>query len=181
VAPVRFSAALAPNVAAEREGRQIDLEAIFTAYARICSRAEVVVVEAIGGLLCPISNDFWVVHLAAMMKLPVVIVARAGLGTINHTLLTIHAARTAALEVAGVVVNRSAGEARCADDELAMLTNPSQIEARGNVPVLAVVPEEAANSVAEGHIGIATQLAIDRVDWESITGLPARSPRRPGG
>jgi dethiobiotin synthetase len=65
-----------------------------------------VVVEGIGGLLCPIADDFWVIHLARMMALPLVIVARAGLGTINHTLLTLHAARSAGLRVAGVVLNR---------------------------------------------------------------------------
>ncbi|MDY6914211.1 MAG: dethiobiotin synthase, partial [Planctomycetota bacterium] len=104
ITPLRFAAALAPNVAARREGRDVDLEAIFDAYDRL--DREAVIVEGVGGLLCPISDDFWVVHLAMMMALPVVIVVRAGLGTINHTLLTLHAARSAGLNVAGVVVNR---------------------------------------------------------------------------
>jgi len=106
ITPLRFKAALAPNAAAERERRSVDLEAIFEAYSRVVAAADVVIVEGVGGLLCPISNDFWVVHFARMVNLPVVIVARAGLGTINHTLLTLHAARSAGLNVAGVIINR---------------------------------------------------------------------------
>jgi dethiobiotin synthetase len=106
ITPVRYAAPLAPNVAAAREGRPVDLEAIFEEYRRLAGAAEVVLVEGVGGLLCPLSDDFWVIHLARMMQLPLVVVARAGLGTINHTLLTVHAARSAGLRVAGVVVNR---------------------------------------------------------------------------
>jgi len=182
ITPVRFSAGLAPTAAAERERRQVDLEAIFASYERICRGADVVVVEGIGGLLCPISKDFWVIHLAAMMHLPVVIVARAGLGTINHTLLTIHAASTAGLSVAGVVVNRyrlepPAGKPPAPppeparDEDLAMYTNPSQIAALGGVAVLAIVPEEPANSVSKVVIGPNTQFAVDQVDWAGISGL----------
>ena len=130
-----------------------------------------VVVEGIGGLLCPISDDFWVIHLAKMMALPLVVVARAGLGTINHTLLTLHAARSAGLAVAGVVVNRHVQDARPAhddDSDASISSNSRQIEARGRVKVLAVVPEDAESSVEGGRVGPAVQSAIDLVDWESL-------------
>jgi len=106
ISPVRYAAALAPNVAAEREHRPVDLAAIFESYARLEGACDCVIVEGVGGLLCPINDEFWVIHLAKMLCLPLVIVARAGLGTINHTLLTLYAARSAGLEVAGVVINR---------------------------------------------------------------------------
>ena len=178
IAPVRLAAALAPNVAAEREGRAVDLEEIFDAYRRLEDQCELVVVEGVGGLLCPISDDFWVVHLARLMALAVVIVARPGLGTINHTLLTIHAARSAGLHVAGVVINRYPPELQqvdsggrypaCSDSEIAVLTNPRQIAERGRVAVLAVVPDEPANSVEEATLGIETQSVIGQVDWQRI-------------
>jgi dethiobiotin synthetase len=198
ITPVRYAAALAPNVAAEREHRPVDLEGIFEQYRQLEGAAEVVIVEGIGGLLCPITDDFWVVHLARMMRLPVVVVARAGLGTINHTMLTLHAARSAGLEVAGVVINRyrlepavaqqladpsqpytrpSTGSGRPepvegrGDADLAIYTNPRQIAQRGGVEVLAIVPEEPANSVERATIGENTQFAIDQVDWERIAGL----------
>ena len=179
IAPIRFAAALAPNVAAERQGQAVDLDALFDTYRRLQGCDEFVIVEGVGGLLCPISDDFWVIHLARLMGLAVVIVARAGLGTINHTLLTIHAADSAGLNVAGVVINRYPQElqmdpnsnlAACADAELAILTNPQQIVRRGRVPILVTVPDEPANCIEKATIGPDTQFAISQVDWERIAG-----------
>jgi len=177
ISPLCYSAAVAPNVAARREGKTVDLDAIFDAYKHLSAEhAGAVIVEGIGGLLCPISDEFWVIHLAKMMRLPVVLVVRAGLGTINHTLLTLHAAGSAGLNVVGVVINRYPIEAaaieaqgpnqRAAD--LATLTNPDQIAHLGRVPVLAIVPDEPDNSVQEATIGPDTQFAIDQVPWEKI-------------
>jgi dethiobiotin synthetase len=201
ITPLRFKTALSPNVAAQREGRTVDLQAIFDAYAGLAAAGpDCVVIEGIGGLLCPIADDFWVIHFAKLTALPLVIVTRPGLGTINHTLLTIHAARSAGLKVAGVVINRyrlepdfaagrgedqigievAGGEPRgqnvaaataCpptyehGDEDLAIFTNPAQISKLGRTEILAIVPEEAANSVAKSTIGPNTQFAIDQMDW----------------
>ena len=102
------------------------------------------------------------IHLAKLMALPVVIVARAGLGTINHTLLTVHGARSAGLTIAGVVVNRFGAEA-----DLAMRTNPQQIARRGVVDVLAVVPDDPGNCVGTGSIAPGTESVIARVPWDT--------------
>jgi len=182
ITPVRYAPALAPNVAAERTGRPVDLDAIWRAYARMVERTDVMVVEGVGGLLCPITDDVWVVHIARMMKLPVVIVARAELGTINHTLLTVHAARSAGLDIAGVVINRCSldplpgakGQVQpvpTCDAEIAMLTNRAQIEARGGVKVLAVLPDEPANSVENATIGPDTEFVVAQVDWRKLAGV----------
>lgn len=177
VVPLRFRHALSPNVAAQREHRPVDLEAMFAAYRRAATAGDCIVVEGVGGLLCPISDDFSVIHLARLAGLPLVIVARAGLGTINHTLLTLHAARSAGLDVAGVVVNRyqidpaaakSIEEGRPSargDADLAMYTNPQQIADRGGVEVLALVPDDPRSSVERSAIGPDVQYAIDQVPW----------------
>ncbi|MCD4824526.1 MAG: dethiobiotin synthase [Phycisphaerae bacterium] len=182
ITPIRMAAALAPNVAAELKKQPVDLEEIFQAYTRLAGVADAIVVEGIGGLLCPISNDFWVIHLAKMMALPLVIVARPNLGTINHTLLTIWAARSAGIHVAGVIINRYQVEPNLTDAQarqhsdavLAMHTNPAQIAQRGRVPILALVPDDPDCNVAEATIGQDTQFAIDQVDWPGILGLPPR-------
>lgn len=174
ITPLRFADAVAPNVAARQAGRTVDLECIFDSCRRLAEQTgpipaarQAVVVEGAGGLLCPVSDEFWMIHLAMMLALPVVIVARAGLGTINHTLLTLHAARSAGLYVAGVVVNRYAVAGYdCQDPSVA--TNPAQIAARGGARVLAVVPEEADSSVEEARLGPAVQAAVDEVDWERV-------------
>jgi len=169
IAPVRYAEPLAPNVAAALERRPVDLEAIFDSWRGLCASAECAVAEGVGGLLCPISDELWVIHLARLLALPLVIVARAALGTINHTLLTLHAARCAGLAVAGVVINRfrrdTSGEPPV---DWAMQTNPDQIAARGQVRVLALVPDDPENSVEKGTLARSAQFAIDNVDWEEI-------------
>lgn len=175
VTPVRYAQALAPNVAAQRCGKPVDMDAIFREYSAIASLGDcgAVVVEGVGGLLCPITDDFWVIHFAKMTALPIVIVARAELGTINHTLLTIHAARSAGLHVAGVIINRYQPDPKNSDGVIAMQTNPEQIAQRGNVPILALVPDEPASSVANATIGPDVQFAIDQVDWQRVLKIKA--------
>ena len=166
--PVRYHLPLAPNVAAEREHRPVDLEAIFESYRDAAAASEALIVEGVGGLLCPLSDDFWVVHLARLSGLPLLIVARPDLGTINHTLLTIHAARSAGLKIAGVVINKYRPDDVAGD--LAMASNPLQIAKRGGVKVLCLVPEEAGNSVEKAKIGPDTEFSINQVRWEELLG-----------
>ena len=177
ICPVRYRSAVAPNAAAARERRPVDLEAIFREYGSLAGQCDCVVVEGVGGLLCPIRDDFWVIHLAKMLQLPLVIVARAGLGTVNHTLLTLHAARSAGLTVAGVVVNRYRLEPPRGplpadyprgDEDLAMHTNPQQIAQLGQVDVLTLVGEDAETSVERIVLGADVQFAVKQVDWERL-------------
>jgi dethiobiotin synthetase len=183
IVPLRFHSALAPNVAAEKESRPVDLSEIFRSYSRLEGICDAVVVEGVGGLLCPIREDFWVIHFARLTGLPLVIVARPGLGTINHTLLTIHAARSMGIQVAGVIINRYPVEpedprrkradepAQVDDSDYAVQTNPRQIALRGKTKILALVPDEADNSVANITVGRDTQYVVDQVDWSRILDL----------
>jgi dethiobiotin synthetase len=175
ITPLRYAPAIAPNVAAGLSRAEVDLDAIFAEYSRLQDAADAVIVEGVGGLLCPISDDFWVIHFAAMTGLPLVIVARPDLGTINHTLLTLSAARAAGIRVAGVVINQyalgpvyAADELLNKDEEAAIRTNPHQIEQRGRTAVLALVPRDGATSVSDVEIGPRVQEAIDKVDWGKI-------------
>ena len=100
MAPYRFGPPVSPHLAAERAGERIE-----PAHLLELARAhELLVAEGVGGLLVPITTGYLVRDLAVDLGLPVVVAARTGLGTINHTLLTVEAARTAGLKVAGVVM-----------------------------------------------------------------------------
>ena len=100
VAPCRFGPPVSPHHAAELAGVQIEpAELVQAARAH-----ELLVCEGVGGLLVPITPGYLVRDLAIDLELPVVVAARTGLGTINHTLLTVEAARAAGLEVAGIVM-----------------------------------------------------------------------------
>jgi dethiobiotin synthetase len=115
VCPQRFALPAAPSVAAEAEGRCVDLPAILGAYMRLAARHACVIAEGAGGLLVPLAPGVDMGGLAAELGLPVLVVARARLGTINHTLLTLEALRARELPVAGIVVSRADGALSAAD------------------------------------------------------------------
>jgi dethiobiotin synthetase len=104
VAPLRFGPPVSPHLAAELAGKTIDPRELIRCAHAAADGADVVVVEGVGGLLVPLAPDFSVRDLASALGLPVVIAARPGLGTINHTLLTVEAARAAALDVRAIVL-----------------------------------------------------------------------------
>ncbi len=102
VAPHRFGPPVSPHVAAELAGTVIEPAALVAAARGL--RADVVVAEGVGGLLVPLTLGYTVRDLAVELGWPVVVAARPGLGTINHSLLTVEAARAAGLDVRAVVV-----------------------------------------------------------------------------
>lgn len=135
ICPQRFVAPLAPPLAARVEGRCVDVEQLRRGADWWTGRAELLIVEGAGGLLSPVSEAHDVADLARDIGYPLIVVARCGLGTINHSLLTVEAARRRDLPVVGVVLNQS-----CPEDNLALATdNAAEIEARSGVPVFGVV------------------------------------------
>jgi dethiobiotin synthetase len=103
VSPVRFALPSSPHLAAEVAGTPIALEPLVASLRETAARSEATVVEGLGGLLVPFSDTWDVRRLARELGWPVIIVARCGLGTLNHTLLTLEAARSAGLDVRAVV------------------------------------------------------------------------------
>jgi dethiobiotin synthetase len=135
--PIALSLPLAPGVAAEREGVGVDLAWVAAALRELAGRYQFLVVEGAGGLYVPlIGTGFLVMDLIRWLGLPLLVVARAGLGTINHTALTVMAARQAGIDVAGVILNRYP-----AKPGLAEQTNPEVIEAITGVPIIGKIPE----------------------------------------
>ena len=108
VRPYHFKRPLAPAVAAQAEGRRVILRVIKKAYAKIRASSDLVLVEGAGGLLVPYAPGLDAARLAKALGLPLLIVARARLGTINHSLLTLEAARRRGLRVLGVLLNGKA-------------------------------------------------------------------------
>jgi dethiobiotin synthetase len=115
VCPLQFELPAAPEAAALAEGRRADLGPIQSAFEALSKRHEFVLVEGAGGLLVPFDASLCMADLARRLELPILIVARAALGTINHTRLTIESAEARGLEVLGVVVSHSTGELTVAD------------------------------------------------------------------
>ncbi len=105
IAPYRYDPPASPHLAAAQAGGEIDPERLRQAARTAAEGADAIVCEGVGGLLVPLSPTYLVRDLAADLGYPLAIVAPPGLGTINHTLLTIESARAAGLEIAAVVLN----------------------------------------------------------------------------
>jgi dethiobiotin synthetase len=108
--PVHLRDPAAPLVAARAENRTLDFAALNAAIATTAARFSHVAVEGVGGWRVPLAPDYEVRDWARDLGLPVVVVARAGLGTLNHTLLTVESIRAAGMACAGVVLNFGAPE-----------------------------------------------------------------------
>ncbi len=131
VNPYRFLPPVAPLVAAEQAGQTISLARIMAAYRALRRRHDFLIVEGAGGIMVPLSSRRSYLDLARMMALPVLVVARPGLGTINHAVLTVMALRSQNIPVARIVVNHSTREQK----GLSVRTNPAVIERLTGVPV----------------------------------------------
>ena len=104
--PYRFAPAIAPHIAAEKAGVDIDLNLIVRSYHALAEMADVVVVEGAGGFFVPVNDRQTLVDLAVKLNLPVILVVGMRLGCINHALLTVEAIRARGLELAGWVANQ---------------------------------------------------------------------------
>jgi len=154
ICPQQFALPAAPNVAAAAENREVDLAAIDAAYERVTAGRDLVIVEGAGGLLVPIRDDWTMAELARRLGLPLLIVARARLGTINHTALTLAVAASKKLPVLGVVISHVGGPLSPADtSNLLGLKRLLGEQLIGEIPPLG--PAESA--------------PLDAIDFDALT------------
>lgn len=135
VAPARFGPPVSPHLAAEWAAATLEPAALARAARAAGERAGVLVCEGVGGLMVPLTTGYLVRDLALDLDLPLVVAARPGLGTINHTLLTLSAARVAGIEPRAVVLTPWA-----ADPSGMERSNRETIAALGDVLVCTLPP-----------------------------------------
>lgn len=145
----------APPVAARLAGVVLTLEDLAGAVHRRARDGVPVLVEGVGGLLCPLTDRETVADLAAALGLPLLLVVRRSLGTLNHTLLTREAARIRRLPLVGVVVSETEPVSGVAAE-----TNVEELRRRLDVPILCVAPHQPGPLPA----------AVAGVDWWSLLG-----------
>ncbi len=164
ITPVGYLTPAAPIVSAACERTPIDFGKIAAAYGDICQNTDVVIVEGIGGVRVPLTAEFDLLDLAVEFDLPVVIVARPNLGTINHTLMTIDCISAAKLKIAGVIINGyDATNASIAEE-----TADQVITQCTGVNVLAVVPFDETVSIEQSHWGQVTVDTLAECDWAKL-------------
>lgn len=135
VAPYLLREPLAPAEAAKIDGVRIDFARIRDSYGRLAASNDFVIVEGAGGLMVPLAGGLLVADLIRELELPLLVVARPGLGTINHTVLTCFSAQQMGLSVAGVIVNNLPASPGPAERSAA-----HQIGSLCGAPVLGVWP-----------------------------------------
>ena len=144
VVPVRFSLPLAPYAATIEEKKDFSLDELRTHFEGLTKKYEILLVEGAGGIAVPIKKNYTYADLAKDWNLKVFIVARAGLGTLNHTYLTWYYAKNNGLEVIGIVLNGSTGK------DISEKTNPLIIkEMTGIEPI--VIPKVEDLELPEEH------------------------------
>ena len=120
--PVCVKAALAPWPAALLEKKSINLKRVYDAYKELCNRHDYMVVEGVGGLMVPLRRKYFVVDMIARMHLSAIVVAKPGIGTLNHTLLSVAMLKNEGIPISGVIVNQWQGKTR------AERTNPRVLQ-----------------------------------------------------
>ncbi len=169
--PVRYAMPVAPAVAAEHDDRPIDVQAIARSLQRLDHDSDVLIVEGVGGALVPLDATHTVIDLARWVGYPVVIVARAVLGTLNHTAMTAAVLRHAGLTIAGIVINGYDADVAKHEDA-SVSTNRRWIQAMTQLPILATLPRGEPDTTApeRGQIAPPILEAAHMIDWFTIAG-----------
>lgn len=136
ISPYRLRQPLAPALAAKHDGVRIDLEHLLKAAEQLAAAHDFLIIEGAGGLMVPLAGGYLMADLAAALGLPVLVVARPSLGTINHTLLTVFAVRGMELPLAGVIISNMPAEPDAAEAEA-----PHAIGSLASADLLGVFPQ----------------------------------------
>jgi dethiobiotin synthetase len=141
--PFRFSYPASPHLAAELDGRKIDDAVISSVFQAMAKQYELLIVEGVGGLLVPLRRDLLLVDLLAKLRPPVLLVARSGLGTLNHTLLSLEALRSRDIPIVGVVFS----DGREPGDETLIADNMKTIAEIGDIKVFGRLQRMTSSTV----------------------------------
>jgi dethiobiotin synthetase len=136
--PIHLPLPLSPFAAKKATLHEINLAEIKSAFEQLKDRHQLLLVEGVGGVMVPLRMNYFVDDLIRFLDLPTIVVARAGLGTLNHTLLTLERLRRKRVKVLGVILNQAKGD-------LAEKDNPEIIEKMGKTKILATIPDKARN------------------------------------
>jgi len=189
ICPIRHKLPMSPAAAAEAEGSEIDWGALASSLLQLDQASDLMLIEGVGGLMVPLDPDmprYTVRDLALALGYPVLVVARSGLGTLNHTAMTVALLQHAGLNVAGIVMNGyEPDEAIAMSDDPSRPSNRNWLRKLTGVEVIATVPQLKDKDMQpqQGLLDDAALAALAVVDWTRILRPPTRKrvgpvPRR---
>lgn len=146
ISPLRFTAPLAPPIAAAKEGKAVDLAAVWRNFSATQAKSKLVLIEALGGLGSPVTEELTVGQIAADWHLPTILVVPVKLGAIANTVANVALARSLKVDLTGIILNCTQKEA---EEEIEDLTPVGMIESLTQVPVLGILPYAQAWSNSE--------------------------------
>jgi len=153
ISPWRFRAPLSPNMAAEREGRAIDVDALITfCHSAVEQREDILLIEGVGGVMVPLDGERTILDVMMALQLPLIVVAGSYLGTISHTLTALDALYRRSMQVLAIVVSESTGSTVPLDETVAAI-------ARFAEPVIGLPRRPAPPGTAPHR----TSDALDRI------------------
>jgi dethiobiotin synthetase len=155
-----FALSASPHLAGEQEGKRVDPELIRQKYQEMSARYELLVIEGVGGIMVPLNRELLLVDLLQELKIATLVVAKSGLGTINHTLLTLEGLRRRGIPVLGVVFSDGAS----GEDDLLAEDNMRTIAEIGQVRVFGRLrrsPDPVEARAAFVPVGRAIALALE--------------------
>jgi len=167
VNPLCLAPALTPAVAAVVSGATVDIQKFITSYQKLKEIHDSLIVEGVGGIVAPLWQDYLVADLMAEFALPVIVVARPNLGTINHTVLTVEYGRSRGIHIAGIIMNGwNQSEAGILEK-----SNEEYITRLTGLPILGKFPHAASISVPEGKTLGLGNLAEEYLHMDQIVRL----------
>ncbi len=168
IAPFLLRQPIAPSEAAYQDGKRVSFRLIGEAFERLAARHDFVIVEGAGGLMVPLDGELLVADLINYLRLPLLVVARPSLGTVNHTLLTCFAARQLGIAVCGVIIHDSPQHPGFAEH-----TAPQLIGSLAGAPLLGVFPHVATDDTRQIVAGLAARIGRDPATEVLLRGVGA--------
>lgn len=159
ITPLWYETPVAPPVAAELEGREIELEKVWSAFTNLRDRRDFVLIEALGGLGSPVTRELTVADLARDWRLPTVLVVPVKLGAIAQAVANVALGRWAKVPLKGIVLNCPKA---CSDEEIAQWAPIDLIESLTQIPILGTLPhlDDPTNLAKLAHV--ASLLELER-------------------
>lgn len=176
VCPYRFSLPLAPLAAAREEGVTVDPNRLAAQFEDVCSRSDLMLVEGVGGVMVPLAEGYLVLDMIKMLNLPALVVGRAGLGGVNHALLTLEALERRRIATLGILFNHVVplsghpADARQLETTWQLISEFSQVPHRGVLPHVGGGYKNGTAKLAE---------VTPEASLQSLADLLVKSPQGP--
>ncbi|WP_053958849.1 dethiobiotin synthase [Sulfobacillus thermosulfidooxidans] len=167
VVPYTFEPPVSPWAATLMTGKRVDWNHLIETARAVIARHQVTLIEGAGGIAVPIDADHNMIHIAQELDIPVILVARTALGTINHTVLSVEYAKTHRVKILGIIMN-AVNEV---PEDVSTTLNPSLIESLTGIPVWSVVPFQPVNDDApENYLTTLWEQTGQRIAWHPLQG-----------